>query len=484
MSFNPLLWSLRCTPARWRLLAAVLALSLASDWAGAGRLSAGAFNTYAVDAEGTVWVWGANLYGQICDGTTNHRYTPTQIPGLTAIAEVSAGGSHGLARRQNGSLASWGLNGQDSTGRGSGQLGDGTRTNRSAPVDVLGANASTQVVAGQHHSLARQSDGSVLTWGENSLGQLGDGTTTTREKPVAVPGATAVTALAGGCSHSLALRSDGTVLAWGFNSTGQLGDGSSTNRLTPVVVAGLNNVTAIAAGCGHSVALKSDGTVWAWGFNFEGQLGTTTAAIAQRTPVLVGGLTGITAIASGNHHTLALGSDGRVWSWGKNDKGQLGDGSLANRFNVVAIGTLSDVTDISAGQNFSVVLARTGQVFAWGQNDFGQLGNGTAQSSAIPTATRDASGADFRLKLATVPNIYSDADKVFDWAERTFAQFFAPAGQASQTISGYRYRAYSGGHFLAVNDSGVPHLYYLGSASGNTVLDLGLFSTWVLQAGH
>ncbi|OYU46463.1 MAG: hypothetical protein CFE44_01995 [Burkholderiales bacterium PBB4] len=451
----------------------------------AGRISAGAYNGYAVDADGSVWVWGANVYGQICDGTTNHRYTPTRIPGLASVAQVSAGGSHGLARTQDGALASWGLNSQDSTGRGGGQLGDGSRTNRGLPVAVQNAAGITQVVAGAYHSLAVQGDGSVLAWGFNQQGQLGDGGTQTRDTPVAVAGATGIRALAGGCLHSLALKNDGTVLAWGFNSTGQLGDGTSTNRLPPVPVSGLSNVVAIAAGCSHSVALKADGTVWAWGFNFEGQLGAATSAILQRTPVKVGGLSGISAIASGNDHTLALGSDGRVWAWGKNDKGQLGDGSTSNRNVATVVAGLPTATEVAAGQNFSVSLASNGQVFTWGQNDLGQLGNGSSQNSATPTASRDASGAEFRLSLAQASTVQQDADKVFAWAERTYPDFFAPTpAVSSDALAGLRLRSYAGSRsYLGVNTTGISRLYYLGPLSGDTVVDLGLLAEWLARAG-
>ncbi|OYT90797.1 MAG: hypothetical protein CFE43_16660 [Burkholderiales bacterium PBB3] len=475
---------LQCGWSAQRSLALVLVLLLGTSSAWAGRLAAGAYNAYAVDADGTVWVWGANVYGQICDGTTNHRYSPARIAGLATVVSVSAGGSHGLARKQDGSLASWGLNTQDSTGRGGGQLGDGTRTNRASPVSVLGATGVTQVIAGSYHSLALQSNGSVSSWGFNQQGQLGDGSAVSRDTPTAVPGASTINALAGGCEHSLALKTDGTVLAWGYNSTGQLGDGTSTNRSTPVAVAGLSNVTAIAAGCAHSIALKKDGTVWAWGFNLEGQLGASTPFIVQRTPVQVVGLSGITAIAAGDHHNLALGSDGRVWTWGKNDKGQLGDGSTTNRTAAAPLAGLSSVSEVAAGQSFSMALTGSGSIYGWGQNDYGQLGNGTTQNTATPLPSRDAGGAEFRLTMAAASSLNTDADKVFSWAERSYPEFFAPANQASNdSVAGVRLRFYAGtGSYLGVNTVGTPHFYYLGPLSNGTVFDFGLLSEWLVRA--
>ena len=151
-----------------------------------------------------------------------------------------------------------------------------------------------------------QSLGTAQAWGRNTNGQLGDGTQDIdRTTPVGVSGLTNVTTIAAGQSHSLALLSDGTVMAWGANFMGQLGDGTFTERLTPVPVSGLTNVIAIAGGGFHSLALLADGTVMAWGRNASGQLGDGTT-IDKTTPVAVSGLTNVAAIAAGSDHSLAF----------------------------------------------------------------------------------------------------------------------------------------------------------------------------------
>ncbi len=126
---------------------------------------------------------------------------------------------------------------------------------------TLSANAcpAPAVAAGVGHTVALRGDGTVWAWGDNSSGQLGDGTYTQRDVPVQVPGLTSVTALAAGRNHTVALRSDGTVWAWGSNSSGQLGNGTTSERLTPTRVPGLTSVTALAAVDNHTVALRSDG---------------------------------------------------------------------------------------------------------------------------------------------------------------------------------------------------------------------------------
>ena len=238
--------------------------------------------------------------------------------------------------------------------------------------------ALTATLAASDEPVAGQA-GTVWAWGENSDGQLGDGMTTDRGTPVQVKGPGGVGFLAGvvaieaGYFHTVALRSDGTVWAWGNNYNGQLGDGTTTDRGTPVQVKGpggvgfLAGVVAIEAGYFHTVALKSDGTVWAWGNNYNGQLGDGTTT-NRWTPVQVKGpggasnLTGVVAVDAGYSHTVALKSDGTVWTWGDNGYGQLGDGTTTSRSTPVQVkgsggaGNLTGVVAIAAGYRHTVAL--------------------------------------------------------------------------------------------------------------------------------
>ncbi|WP_019030609.1 RCC1 domain-containing protein [Salinispora arenicola] len=338
-----------------------------------------------------VLAWGDNYYGQLGDGTTNN-YRTVPIPvGLPAGAEVTAvagGDAHSLALTSAGTVLTWGRNAV-------GQLGDGTTINRSTPVDVRlpPGTTVTAVAAGFNHSLALTSAGTVLAWGDNSTGQLGDGTTTNRRTPVPVglPAGTVVTAVAGGGVHSLALTSAGTVFAWGDNSSGQLGDGSTTNRRTPVAV-GLpvgTRVTAVAGGGSHSLAVTSVGTARAWGSNFIGQLGDGSNT-NRRTPVdvrLPPGTT-VTAVVGGLTHSLALTSAGTVLAWGNNNWGQLGDGTTRDRNTpgTVSLPAGVTITAIAAGDLFGLAITSAGTVLAWGSNIVGQLGDGTTTVRRTPVA--------------------------------------------------------------------------------------------------
>jgi alpha-tubulin suppressor-like RCC1 family protein len=303
------------------------------------------------------------------------------------------------AARAQGTVA-WGYNAD-------GQLGNGTFTRTDTPVQVIGLTGVTTIAAGNHHSLALKSDGTVWAWGQNLFGQLGNGTFTTLtittpydgiNTPVQATGLTGVTAIAAGVQHSLALKNDGTVWAWGYNFYGQLGNGTFTTIdpsgvNTPVQVTGLTGVKAVAAGGYHSLALKNDGTVWAWGYNLYGQLGngtyTNTSPFGIVTPVQVIGLTGVTAIAGGGYNSLALNSDGTVWVWGGNDQGQLGNGTYTTTkpFGIdtpVQVIGLTGVTAIAGGFGQILALKSDSTVWDWGSNLDGELGIGTYTTTSPP----------------------------------------------------------------------------------------------------
>jgi alpha-tubulin suppressor-like RCC1 family protein len=206
----------------------------------------------------------------------------------------------------------------------------------------------SKISAGGWHTVSLKSDNTVWTWGYNQYGQLGDGTSgagTDKATPVQVKGPEGaeslneIIAIAAGGDHTVTLRNDGTVWAFGWNGDGELGDGTITKKTTPVQVLspdGLGHLTGISsinAGFYFSMALSDDGYVWMWGDNRNGQLGDGTSGTGSNKliPVQVKGLNGIgflneiTTLAAGYYHTVIIKSDGRLWSWGWNVYGQLGD---------------------------------------------------------------------------------------------------------------------------------------------------------------
>jgi hypothetical protein len=251
--------------------------------------------------------------------------------------------------------------------------------NSPAPIRVLGVEHAVAIAAGSAHSLALEADGTVWAWGRNDSGQLGSGQRGDRHRPVRVDTLDGVTAIAAGASHSLALKADGTVWAWGWNAHGQLGDGTvAASHPSPVRVSGLEHVVAIAAGgyldalfatIGHSLALRRDGTVWAWGWNKLGQLGDG-GGDDRRVPVPVAGLRGVTAIAAGGSHSLALAAP-TIW---------LADGSAAPPR--LTLRAEQSVTWTNAGGERHDLVADDGR---WGSGPPGP-GQGYSRALAAPGA--------------------------------------------------------------------------------------------------
>ena len=268
---------------------------------------------------------------------------------------------------------------------GHGKLGE---TWRSVPAqlssfDNVLAGASSQ---NGYFEIVLLAGGSVWTFGDNKYGQLGDGTTEDRkDAPIQVEGLQNIIAVAAGYYHGLALGKDGIVWAWGNNANGQLGNGHSgkdLNSVTPIPIS-LDNVIAISAGDYFSLALKKDGTVWSWGKNEYGQLGNGSTE-SHENPKQIENLNNVTAISAGGSHSLVLQKDGTVWAFGYNKYGQLGDGSRSNRETPVQSYNLSDIVEISAGTFHSIALKKDGTVWTWGDNEWYRLARASGRYSETP----------------------------------------------------------------------------------------------------
>jgi alpha-tubulin suppressor-like RCC1 family protein len=207
------------------------------------------------------------------------------------------------------------------------------------------------------------------------------------------------------CSRASA-ASYGAV-SWGANLYRQLGDGSSEAFSDlPVAVKELSGVTAVAAGARHSLALLGNGTAMAWGDDEFGQLGDGEDETVRPVPVAVSDLSGASALAAGADHSLALLGNGTVMAWGENEFGQLGTGNLQESDVPVAVKGLSGVVAVAAGGNHSLALLKSGTVMAWGENESGELGDGNTKQSDVPVAVKGlsgvvavAAGGDFSLAL-------------------------------------------------------------------------------------
>jgi alpha-tubulin suppressor-like RCC1 family protein len=348
-----------------------------------GALGAGEAYSVALKSDGTVWTWGDDWYGQLGDAGSTGRTVPFQM--LTNVQAIAVGFRHALALKTDGTVVAWGENNV-------GQVGTSTCSPCRSPVAVAGLTNVVAIAAGWGHSLALKADGTVWAWGMNSDGRLGDGSPTNHTTPAPVVGLSGVTAVAAGWGTSLALTSSGAeqgvLWAWGANSAGQLGDGTTTNRSLPMRVPGLPSIASVSAGGTWVMARTASGQIWTWGGNDFGQLanGSTTPQLQPVRSSLLEGATRI--VASARSHAFQLDRRGRVWMWGDDGNGQLGNGTR-NDYGApvfyepqLPVG-LSDATVAGLGSYHSLLATVQGQVLASGENGSGQLGNGNNTLSTV-----------------------------------------------------------------------------------------------------
>jgi alpha-tubulin suppressor-like RCC1 family protein len=550
-----------------------------SNLTGVVAISAGAWHAVALKADGTVWTWGDGYMGQLGNGTAGagnvplFSTVPLQVPGLADVVAISASaGQHfTLALKSNGTVWAWGLNNTR-------QIGDGAGGDvRAIPAQVSGLTGVNAISAGGSHSLALKGDGSVWAWGYNDYGQVGNGATGfSVAVPVPVSGlAGTVSTVAAGGLASYALMSDGTVRAWGYNGNGQIGDGSTTNRLAPVTVTGLGNVVQLAGSYVSTLALKNDGSVWGWGHNGAEQLGdgtTTSRSIPVRvqgandttftlnpsntipdpfafTPryfiplgaqvesnpvrltgifapspisitggeysinggaftsangtaldndVLVvrvvaaptvetttsatlfaGGPAGVSAtffvrtrkdpsvtripaaVAAGDSHTFMLTTDGVVHGTGYNGNGQLGNGTTLGLSAMRPIGGPPGLVAIASGAFHALALRSDGTVAGWGSNIAGQVGSGSGRVAEVypvgvpglSTVVEISTGGYHSLALLNDGSVRA-------WGLNTEGQVGDGTTAATRALpvavalSGVRAIAAGGRHSLALLDDG------------------------------
>ena len=250
---------------------------------------------------------------------------------------------------------------------------------------------SQQIFAGGLSSFYIDEDKQLWAWGDNEYGQLGDGTATKRTKPVLIMSdvVSVSSAISTSFSHTLALKSDGSLWSWGDNLYGQLGRStSSTHKYLPGKV--MDNVIKMAANGVHSFAITTDNVLWGWGSNWDSQLGTIkpedkTNHNYYHTPVQL--MEDVIDVSTGRAHTLAIKSDGSLWTWGSNYYGQLGDGTTVERIAPLKI--MEDVSSISTGSYQSFAIKTDGSLLAWGYNQYGELGDGTSSNQLIPVKTME-----------------------------------------------------------------------------------------------
>lgn len=346
------------------------------------QISAGNGFTCAVTTAGAAKCWGGGGYGRLGDGNSVNSAVPVTVLGLSSgVSAIATGHMHACAVTSGGALKCWGRNTW-------GQLGDGTTVDKPSPVTVTGlASGVASVAASLYSTCAVTTAGAALCWGGNDYAGLGDGTTVAKSTPVAVSGkSSGVAKVAVGPLHTCAVSTTGGLSCWGANYYGQIGDGTtSVSRTTPVAVSGLaSGVTSVSIGNDHSCAVAS-GAVKCWGFNGDYQLGdgTTTNRLAPVTATGLG--SGMVRVGVGFSYACATTTAGAVKCWGKNDNGQLGDGTITTRPTAVSVVGLAATAspDITLGYQHACALPSSGPAQCWGANGASQLGDGTSTTPRL-----------------------------------------------------------------------------------------------------
>lgn len=355
---------------------------------------------------------------------------PTNLARASGLARIIIGADHAMFLEADGTLRTWTSNPSTANQVGDFGLGHTNTVPIDTPILVPGLTNVVKASAGRHCSFAVLADGTMLAWGARDSGQLGitrrdeigvglqpskDASSPTR---LSVPFAAAD--VSAGYGHVLALARDGTVFAWGDGSFGRLGIGDlpfvqiGTNKpremrevLYPIRIPGLAGVTAVSAGREHSLALMGDGTVRAWGRNHRGQLGdgTTEDCIS---PVVVQGMRNAVAIGAGSSFSAALLADGTIMTWGDNTLGELGRKAPEASPVAAAVPGVSNVREIAVGGSHLLALTGAGTVVSWGADQVGATGRNRVRS-AVPTVIPNLAGvqavyAKFRRSFAVLGN--------------------------------------------------------------------------------
>lgn len=424
----------------------------------AASLSAGAEHTCALLNNQTISCWGSDSSGQIGNGVQAGDPQPYQTPQNTPLPmgrtgkAIATGGVNSCVLLDNNTESCWGLD-------TSGQVGDGpTNNNLSGPTAIV-ATPETVVSAAVNldYACSLFASGSVRCWGSDDDGQLGNGgadvgvdgadVDTASNAPVlAFPAGRTASAVTTGRSHACALLDTAQISCWGSNSDGEVGNGAPSSAVTaPSAALALpagRTAEAVSAGGAHTCALLDNGDVSCWGNDSDGQLGNVASGDVVQPPARISLPTAAVAVATGLAHSCAVLTDDRLYCWGDNSSGQVGNGSSADAPTPVQV-TIGGVQAVALGDNHTCALLNDGKVTCWGSDSQGQLGNGPGVGSvSAPTGVPIAGVLGEPLTVEPNAGTPSAPSSVTATGGREVATlgWVAPldAGGGGQTITGYR----------------------------------------------
>lgn len=434
---------------------------------GVAQVDTGGSHACAVTASGAVSCWGYGLYGQLGNGATSHSSTPVNVTGLASgVAQVTSGTDHACVLTTTGGVKCW--------GRGdNGQLGNGATTNRSIPVDVTGLGSGVaQVSAGGSHTCAVMIAGGVKCWGNGAARQLGDGSNSYSSTPVDVVGLpNGIAQVSAGSQHTCAVSGTGGLTCWGWGVDGQLGNGSKVTSATPVDVTGLaTGVAWVSASDQHTCARTTAGAVQCWGNGAYGRLGDGTISSSPVPVDVLGSATGVVQISTGINHTCMITTAGRAKCWGSDASGRLGNGTGSD--SSVPVDAATGMSQIAAGEEHTCAVTGAGGVKCWGRGDLGQLGTGATASAATPV---EVAGLATGVAQVTVGRAHTCAlmntGGVKCWGSGTGGQLGDGANLSSPTpvdvtglTSGVVQVSAGYGHTCAVTSTGAVKCWGVGAS--------------------
>jgi alpha-tubulin suppressor-like RCC1 family protein len=400
----------------------------------ATSISVGRDHSMAITADGTLWGWGNNRSGQFGDGTIINHHAPIQI--MKGVSAVSAGDAHTMVITDDGKLWGWGSIGGTSFRNSPVQLENTSGLIESPrghimddvitvyasghsifaitadnilwevemrspweliPVEIMKNVVAVSAAGGT--AFAITNDGILWGWGGNHMGQLGDGTIKNRKKPTRIMENVSSVSTSG--EHTMAITNNGDLYVWGMNWAGELGDGvngmgeggtliAGSHRRNPARI--MSNVSAVSTGQNYTMAITTDGVLWGWGGGNDDTFPTSSMqrlgdgmAVSRNTPVQI--MENVVSVSAGNNHTLAVTTDGQLWSWGSNSSGKLGTDSVSSNYTPTQV--MEDVNAVSVGANHTMAITSDNVLWGWGSNRIGELGDGSRETRFTPVRITD-----------------------------------------------------------------------------------------------
>lgn len=345
----------------------------------AESVTTGRNHTCALTAAGRAYCWGDGESGQLGNGSTNDRSTPMAVSGGHTFAQISAGGTHTCALTPEGKAFCWGAGDV-------GQLGTGSTEGANQPVEVAGGHLFVEISAGQNHTCAIQDNGQAWCWGSGQNGKLGNGSTRQALEPTKVSGEHDFITISAGEFHTCGVEFDGLAFCWGASSYGRLGagEGVTGNQTTPVEVALVKNFASIAVGTAFTCGITDADVPYCWGANGNAQLGDGTRE-NRWVPVRVALNHRFSKISPGWRHACGVNEVSKVFCWGSGSYGRLGIGRITTlETPELEVSGRHQFAHISSAREHVCGVTLRGEVYCWGRNHKGQLGNGRAVNRSTP----------------------------------------------------------------------------------------------------